>query len=142
MNERKQNDDYLRIISVCYYVLGALTMLLSLLPLFHVFLGIMILSGEMNGKQPPPAFIGVLFVLIGALVICIIAAFGGCLLYTGKCFRERRHYIFCMVMSGLSCSSFPLGTVLGVFSIILLSKPEVRAEFETTVIEQASAAVN
>lgn len=139
MENHKPNDDYLRIISVCYYVLGGLTMLVSLLPLFHVFLGIMMLSGEINGKQPPPAFIGVLFILIGVFVICLAAAFGGCLLYTGKCFRERRHYIFCMVMSGLSCSSFPLGTVLGVFSIILLSKPEVRAEFEPAVIEQASA---
>lgn len=36
-------------------------------------------------------------------------------------------------MSAFACTSFPLGAVLGVFSIILLVKPEIKAEFEEVV---------
>ncbi len=131
MSNEKDNA-YLRIISISYYFLGGITMLFSLLPLVHISLGIMSLCGKMETtSSPPPAFLGVLLIVIGATAMLLIAAIGICLIYTGRCINNRRHFIFCMVMSGLSCSSFPLGTALGIFTIILLVKPEIKAEFES-----------
>jgi hypothetical protein len=54
-------------------------------------------------------------------------------LVLGSTYLNRRlHYMFCLVMAGISCAFFPFGTVLGVFTIVVLSKPEVRAAFPPT----------
>ena len=52
------------------------------------------------------------------------------LAWSGRCLAQRRRYIFCMVMAAIACLFVPLGTVLGVFTIVVLAKPEVKATFD------------
>ncbi len=47
---------------------------------------------------------------------------------------------FVIVIAALSCAFFPFGTVLGVFTIIILSKPEVKSLFQTQPGAAATAA--
>ena len=56
-------------------------------------------------------------------------AFAACVAYAGRCLNERRHYTFCMVMAGIACMFMPFGTILGVFTIIVLVRPSVKALF-------------
>jgi hypothetical protein len=42
--------------------------------------------------------------------------------------RQRR--TFCMVIAALNCMNAPLGTLLGVFTFIVLGRDSVRLEFE------------
>jgi hypothetical protein len=39
------------------------------------------------------------------------------------------HYIFCLVIAAVECIFMPFGTVLGVFTIIVLQRPTVKAMF-------------
>ena len=48
---------------------------------------------------------------------------------TGKFLGAHRRHTFCMVMAALSCLFMPFGTILGIFTLIVLSKPEVRELF-------------
>ena len=41
-----------------------------------------------------------------------------------------RHRTFCIVMAAIHCLYVPIGTVLGIFTIIILCKPEAQALFE------------
>ncbi|NNE68488.1 MAG: hypothetical protein HKN33_18115 [Pyrinomonadaceae bacterium] len=43
--------------------------------------------------------------------------------------RERKHYVYCMVLSGLTATSFPIGTIVGILSILILMKEDVRDIF-------------
>jgi hypothetical protein len=43
---------------------------------------------------------------------------------------RRRRYTFCLVIAGLLCLWMPFGTILGVFTLVTLTKPPVRAQFE------------
>lgn len=45
--------------------------------------------------------------------------------------KSRRSRMFCMVVAGLECLFIPLGTVLGVFTLIVLNKAEARDIFNT-----------
>jgi hypothetical protein len=45
------------------------------------------------------------------------------------CLKNRRRYIFCLVVAGFECFFAPFGTVLGVFTILVLSRPSVKALF-------------
>ena len=47
----------------------------------------------------------------------------------GRRLAQRRSYMFCMVMAGVACMLTPVGTVLGVFTIIVLNRPSVRRLF-------------
>lgn len=42
---------------------------------------------------------------------------------------RRRHHVFCLVIAGIECLVMPFGTVLGVFTIIVLTKESVREMF-------------
>jgi hypothetical protein len=58
--------------------------------------------------------------------------------YAGRCVSRTRHWTFVIVIAALSCAFFPFGTALGVFTILVLSKPEVKALFPS----QATATAN
>ena len=38
--------------------------------------------------------------------------------------------LVCMIVAGLSCMMMPFGTVLGVFTLLVLLKPQVKALFD------------
>ena len=43
--------------------------------------------------------------------------------------RNRTRYVLVLVMSGMACLSVPLGTGLGIWTIIVLQRPSVKALF-------------
>lgn len=51
------------------------------------------------------------------------------LLFAGRFLSQRRHWLFCLIVAGLSCLNMPLGTVLGVFTIIVLNRESVKSLF-------------
>jgi hypothetical protein len=131
---RNRDSEHVRLLSIFHYVLGGIVGVFSCLPIFHVALGlIMIFSPgafpDGNG-QPPPPFIGWFFVALGSAVIVLGWSLAVCLLLSGWFLSRRKHYIFCMVIAGLACLYVPFGTVLGVFTFIVLGRPSVRAGFE------------
>jgi hypothetical protein len=49
---------------------------------------------------------------------------------TAASLGTRRRRTLCLVTAGLTCASFPLGTALGIFTFIVLSRPTVKTLFE------------
>ena len=47
----------------------------------------------------------------------------------GYCFIKRKLYYTCVVASVLTCLAFPIGTLLGVFSLVALSEEPNRQAF-------------
>lgn len=126
-------DQNLRILSIFHYVVAGLAALFSLLPIFHVVLGLMMALGKLDdGSNPPPAVLGWLFAVFGAALMLAGFVFAACYFYAGRCLAHRRHYMYCLVMAGIGCMFMPFGTVLGVFTIVELQKEEVRRMFQTS----------
>jgi len=122
----------LDLIGILYYVLAAFGALCSLFPLIHLAMGAAMLSGAFdppNNPNPPPPAVGWLFVIMGASLILFGLAFAALLAAGGRRMRARRSHTFCVVVAALSCVFMPFGTVLGVFALVVLVKPEVKALF-------------
>ncbi|WP_434027528.1 hypothetical protein [[Pseudomonas] boreopolis] len=127
----------LRLLSIFHYVLAGLTALFSLFPLIHLFMGLAIVTGRMpmepqGADAPPmdPRLFGWFFVGFAALFILGGMALAASMAYAGRCIARRRRHLLCLVVAGLSCALMPLGTVLGVFTLVVLLRPQVKALFD------------
>ncbi|WP_049455801.1 hypothetical protein [Stenotrophomonas maltophilia] len=132
-----QDADHLRMLSIAHYVVGGLIALFSLIFILHIVLGISALTGHLpmnSGGQPSsPAeqrLFGWMFTIIGCLIVFGGVTLGAFVAYAGRCLVRRRRYLLCLIVAGLACLFAPLGTVLGVFSLIILLRPQVKAAFE------------
>ncbi len=128
-----EDAEHLKLLSVFYYILAALSALGGLLPLIYIFLGGAMVAGSFpppsSSEPPPPAWAGWIFVAIGIVMMLFIWAFAVGYYLAGRWISERRNRTFCFVMGCISCLSVPLGTALGIFTIIVLQRPSVRALF-------------
>ncbi len=82
-------------------------------------------------------FLGTVFVVVGIAAILLGWIVALLLAIAGRKLATRRGRVFCIVVAALSCFSFPLGTALGVFTLIVLMRPSVQALFEQPLGFQA-----
>lgn len=72
-----------------------------------------------------------LSVVIG-MIILAGWAFGLLTIYAGRCLTRHSRRTFVLVMGGLNCLFIPYGTILGICTFILLTKPIARRLFRVT----------
>ncbi|TVQ62851.1 MAG: hypothetical protein EA378_03295 [Phycisphaerales bacterium] len=130
-----RDAEHLNLLALFHFIYAGLTAAFSSLFLFHVSAGIMILNGMFEDKNAnTPEEIGWLFVLMGGLAVLIGWLLAGLIVAGGVKLRQRRGWLFCMIMAGLMCMMAPLGTVLGVFTIIVLLRDRVRDLFASRAV--------
>lgn len=122
----EQDEQYLRLLSVFHYVVGGLAAFFACIPLIHFCIGAAMLTGAIDDA---PAFVGLMFVVMSIVAITIGWVFAVCLIVAGKSLAKRKRYMFCLVMAAISCMFMPFGTVLGVFTIIVLMRPSAKELF-------------
>jgi hypothetical protein len=122
---------HLKTLSICHYIWGALTAVLSCMFLVHVGIGIAVVNGRMSSGAPPanqpPAWFGWIFIVMGSFALLLGWAIAAGAIYSGYCMRTRRHWFFSNIIAGIACLWVPLGTVLGVFTIVILQRESVKA---------------
>lgn len=129
---RMADENNLNLLSTFHYVAAGLVALMPCFSIFHLAFGIAILTGQFPDKNPPPPALGWIFVAIPLFLMAMGWTIAALMVAAGRRLRQRRSPTFCMVIAGISCMFFPWGTVLGVFTLVVLSKPSVRALFGTT----------
>jgi hypothetical protein len=127
----------LDLLAVFHYVLAGITGLFALFPVLHLAMGLWMVSGgfpEQAAKpgQAPmdPQMFGWIFVAIASVLIAFGMTLAALLAVAGRRLKQRRSHTFCLVVAGLTCMNMPLGTVLGVFTLVVLTRPGVREAFE------------
>lgn len=125
-----QDLEHLRLLAVFHYVVGGLAALVSCLFLFHLGFGLtMLMNPKALGGEPAPTFVGLFMTVLGSIALVCGWTFAACLVHAGRCLARQRSWTFCAVMAGIACAMMPFGTVLGVFTLIVLLRPSVRARF-------------
>ena len=98
------------------------------------------LSGR-SGNGGAPLGFGLIFVIGPALIILIGLAYAISVLLTGRFIAHRKHHTFCFVVACISTLFTPFGTVLGIFTIIVLLRPSVKALFGVDAVLQPSPSI-
>jgi hypothetical protein len=129
------DGEQLRILSIAYFIEAGMSALFSLIGLFYVFMATFvsraIAQAPASEQGPPPEFFAWFMATIGIVMFAVLIVFGILKLACGLQIRKRRSRIFCMIVAGITCLGFPYGTVLGVFTFIVLARPSVQKLFET-----------
>ena len=137
MVEHSDEEQHLRLLAIFHYVVAGLTALFALFPLMYVAMGWFFLHAPPPKQgEPPPAIVGYFIIGIGAVLFLLGQSFAGCVFAAGRCIHSQMRYWFVFVVACLQCAFFPFGTVLGVFTIIVLSRPTVKQMFFGRVTEQ------
>lgn len=125
-----RDGEHLRLLSIFHYIVAAITAVFSLFPVIHLVIGIGMVSGGMNqGADPSTDWFAWMFIAIAATMIIGGLTMAACMAYAGRCLARRQRHLFCLVVAAVSCLFMPLGTVLGVFTLIVLMRPSVQALF-------------
>ena len=139
---RMTNDvEHLRLLSIFHFVVGGLAALCSLLPLMHLFMGITMVAGRLDdGPNLTEArLFGWFFIVLASAMIAAGLAFAACMVFAGRFLAQRTYYTFCLVVAALECVFVPFGTVLGVFTIVVLQRPSVKELFAPGPLTRPSA---
>jgi hypothetical protein len=134
MNSLVDRDrEHLRLLSIFHYVFGGLAAVFACFPSLYVLLGAAIAGGgaaQPDDSGQAAAAVGLMVAGIGG--VCVVSAWtiAGLIVYAGKCLAGERHLTFCMVIAGIECLTPPLGTILGVFTLVVLCRPSVKELFE------------
>lgn len=117
-----QLDRNLNALAICYRILGGLAGLV--LTLVILMLGTATLARLANGSIPLFEVAFLLFLLLagGAMTLVLFEVAGS--------LRDHERRTFCFVVAWLICAFFPLGTVLGVLTILQLIQPEAERAFQ------------
>ena len=85
-----------------------------------------------NQKQgPPPAEFFAVFKWFYLVMGFWFLISGVLNVISGLCLRARKHRNFSIVVAGINCVHLPLGTALGIFTIIVLLRDSVRESYES-----------
>lgn len=135
-DQRKIDADHLNLLSIFHFVGAGLAVLGMGFVLLHFTLMHNILenpkmweNAKQSGGPPPDEFFAIfrwLYVIAGAwLVVSLVVN-----LLSGLYIRARKHRSFSMVVAAVNCLHMPLGTVLGVFTLVVLSRDSVREVYQ------------
>jgi len=135
-----QDIEHLRLLSIFHYIVAGLAALFSFFPLLYTTIGAIFIFAARHGTpkpgdELPPEFLGWIFVGVGSFLFLLGVAMAICILIAGRCLSRHRFYSFALVMACVECLFIPFGTILGVFTIIALSRESVRALFSKAIAQ-------
>ena len=128
-----QDAEHLQLLAIFHYVVAGLAALFSFFPLFYSVIGGFLVYASQhpgrNNQEPPPEFLGWILISVGAVLFLAGITIAICVLIAGRYLSHRKGYSFALVMACVECLFVPFGTILGVFTIVALSRESVRALF-------------
>jgi hypothetical protein len=134
------DDEHLKLLSLGYMVSAAGTLITSIFSLLYVVAG-MIVVGVLsrhpevttNMGAQAPALIGWIIEGVGIGLFFVTLALAAAKFRAAICIKRRKSRTFCMVMAGISCIAIPYGTILGVLTFMVFSRPSVMRQFQSGV---------
>lgn len=123
----EQKRNYLDILAVFHYVNGGLALVCTLAVLAFMGIGLGAATNwgdnwEMEAGCSILAVMVFVFILVGGYAVLNLLA--------GRSLQTRSNYVLVLATSAVNCINVPLGTLLGIFTLVLLSDPGVRSAFD------------
>jgi hypothetical protein len=124
------DEEQLRLLAIGYWVWGGFVALYALFMAgYFGVIGSIFIAIANEGSDAPPAFLGWVFFGVGAAVLALVGSLAALEIATGFWIHRRRHRVATLVVAALLCPAIPFGTLLGVSTFVVMSRPTVKAMF-------------
>ncbi|MFB3896159.1 MAG: hypothetical protein ACE14V_07650 [bacterium] len=124
-----QDEQHLNLLSIFHYIVSGFAFLFSCIFIIYIVIGIIMLCGGFDGKEQPPEFFGLFFLIFGMAFITAGWTLAILIFINARKLKHRKSWMFCMVVAGIECIFSPFGTILGVFTIFVLMRDSVKELF-------------
>jgi hypothetical protein len=130
--QRIVDEEHLRLLTIGHYIAGGLYIAFASMFVFHLIF-LVFLSANPDvftppGKQVQPMPENVIYAMTVAVGFFVALGWtiGGLTIYAGRCIRNRAHRTFTIVMAAVNLLLIPIGTILGVFTLMVVTRESVR----------------
>jgi hypothetical protein len=137
-DQRNIDTDHLNLLSIFHFVGAGFACLGILFLIMHfAFMHFMFTNPTFwqNQRQPPPPpeFFQMFNVIIWFYLFAGLFLLASAILnvLSGIFLRMRKYRTFSFVVAAIDCLHIPLGAILGIFTIVVLSRESVRELYET-----------
>ena len=121
--------EHLKLLWIFHYVDAGMTAVIACIPFLHFFMGLALATGAFPDTDPDAQPIGIAIMVIAGFFILAGWTLAVLIAFAGRSLQTRKRYTYCLVMAGINCIFIPIGTVLGVFTIIVLTRDSVKSLF-------------
>lgn len=131
LTDRQQiiDEEHLRLLSVGYYIAGGLHIAFASIFIIHFAFFVFAASNPdlfpPGNGGPPDAIFHVFAWVIGTFIL-LGWTFGALTIYAGRGIKYRSRRTFALVMAALNTVAIPVGTIVGVCGLIVLSRISVK----------------
>jgi hypothetical protein len=128
------DGEQLRILRMCFFVAAGLAAFAGLLGILYMFIGVFMFSAipqmtQQSGQPEFPDFIGKFFGAFGLIFAVVFFTIAVLQFLTAQRLKARRSRTFCMVIAALTCLYIPVGTFLGICTLMVLGRESVLRTF-------------
>lgn len=74
----------------------------------------------------------IIFYVIGGIFFIAYAVLN---FLSARFIAQRKHRLFSNIVAGLNCFQFPFGTILGIFTFVVLSRPSVKMQYDASALQ-------
>jgi hypothetical protein len=127
-NQRTKDQEHLRLLSIFHFVVSGLTLFGIAFLCVHYFMMHTIFSNPdaWKGQNAPPKGFLDAFIWFYVFMGVILLTASVLNLLSGLFLRQKKHRTFSVVIAAINCIQIPIGTALGIFTIVVLSRETVR----------------
>jgi hypothetical protein len=143
---RSVDEEHLRVLALLFWVYGGLAALAAMGGLLLLGMGSLLGFGgaaaagatagwrgaagpEVWGPQIAAGFGGLVLTVIGGALFVLGGMVATLRLLTGFALSRHRYHTFCLVSAVLTACNVPLGSLLGIFTLVVLLRPSVERLF-------------
>ncbi len=123
------DKDTLHLLSIFHYIMAGIIALFACIPLLHFALGITMTVGGMAEQEPALGFMGAIFSGISGLIILLGWGLAVLVFLAGRNLDKQTKYQTCLFGAAVLCLFMPLGTILGVITLVTIQSDSVRELF-------------
>lgn len=122
--------EHLKVLAILHFVFAGFVVLGGCFMSIYLVAGLAMATGKLGdgGDGPPPEF-GWFMVGFGGCMLLFFWTTALLVALAGRKLLQRRSHLYCTIVAALLCLNIPIGTVLGVFTLIVLMRPGVLQEF-------------
>lgn len=135
------DNEHLKLLRFGYLISGAWNVLFVFFPLLYVAMGVFLITASSQNAmdETPPREVGLMLVVIGCTISAVMAVISTLKLLTARAIGRRTSRMLCLVTAAITSFALPYNTALGVATMLVLSRPSIRQQFDPQSIPPSAA---